>query len=128
MNSLPDDLTLRFNDAGLIPVITQSADTMEVLMLAWMTREAMEETLRTGEVTYFSRSRKGLWKKGERSGQIQKLVDLRFDCDNDTVLLLVHQQGVACHTGRRSCFFRSVREGAVEELFGPEVDPSDLYG
>ncbi len=128
MNSLPEDLPLRYNDAGLIPVITQAHDTLEVLMMAWMSREAVEETLRTGEVTYFSRSRKGLWRKGERSGQVQKLVDFRVDCDNDSILLLVRQVGVACHTGRRNCFYRSVKDGESVELFKPLVNPSDLYG
>jgi len=128
MNALPDDFSLRFNEAGLIPVIAQAHDTREVLMLAYMNQEAIDETLRTGEVTYFSRSRKGLWRKGERSGQTQKLIDFRVDCDNDTILLLVQQIGVACHTGRRNCFFRSIRDGETVEILAPEVDPSELYG
>ncbi|MBV9758456.1 MAG: phosphoribosyl-AMP cyclohydrolase [Alphaproteobacteria bacterium] len=120
--------TLRFDDAGLIPAIAQQHDTGEVLMLAWMNRAALEETLATGQVCYFSRSRGALWRKGERSGQTQRLVELRIDCDGDTLLLLVDQTGVACHTGRRSCFFRAVRDGALTETATPLVDPATLYG
>ena len=120
--------TLRFDDAGLIPAIAQQHDTGEVLMLAWMNRAALEETLATGQVCYFSRSRGALWRKGERSGQTQRLVELRIDCDGDTLLLLVDQTGVACHTGRRSCFFRAVRDGALTEIAAPLVDPATLYG
>jgi phosphoribosyl-AMP cyclohydrolase len=97
-------------------------------MLAWMNREAVAETLATGRVCYFSRSRGGLWRKGERSGQVQRLVELRLDCDGDALLLLVEQHGVACHTGRRSCFFRAVRGDALVEIATPEVDPAALYG
>jgi phosphoribosyl-AMP cyclohydrolase len=119
---------LRYNDQGLIPAIAQQHDTGEVLMLAWMNAEAVAETLRTGQVCYFSRSRNALWRKGETSGQIQRLVAFRVDCDEDTILLLVDQAGVACHTGRRSCFYRAVRDGALETIAAPLVDPASLYG
>ena len=120
--------TLAFNGDGLVPAIAQQHDTGEVLMMAWMNREAVEETLRTGRVCYFSRSRGKLWRKGETSGQQQVLKDFRFDCDGDTVLLLVDQSGVACHTGRRSCFYSAARDGAVVEVAPVLVDPADLYG
>ena len=119
---------IRFDAAGLVPVIAQQHDTGEVLMMAWMNAEAVRETLATGRVCYFSRSRKGWWRKGETSGQLQHLRELRVDCDGDTLLLLVHQEGVACHTGRRSCFYRAVRDGAVVEIAAPEVSPEALYG
>jgi phosphoribosyl-AMP cyclohydrolase len=119
---------LHFNADGLIPAIAQQHDTSEVLMLAWMDRAAVEETLATGRVCYFSRSRQGLWRKGESSGQIQTLVEMRWDCDADTLLLLVDQTGAACHTGRRSCFFRAVRGGEVVKIADRIVDPAKLYG
>jgi phosphoribosyl-AMP cyclohydrolase len=97
-------------------------------MLAWMNREAVAETLRTGRVCYWSRSRRALWRKGETSGQVQLLVELRLDCDGDTLLLLVDQTGVACHTGRRNCFFRAFRGGRFEEIAAPEIAPAALYG
>jgi phosphoribosyl-AMP cyclohydrolase len=120
--------TLGFNADGLIPAIAQQHDSGEVLMLAWMNRAAVAETLRSGRVCYFSRSRRRLWRKGESSGQIQTLVELRFDCDADTILLRVDQTGVACHTGRRSCFFNAVRGGAVTTIAGIVTDPTLLYG
>ncbi|GBQ71394.1 phosphoribosyl-AMP cyclohydrolase [Ameyamaea chiangmaiensis NBRC 103196] len=117
-----------FNADGLITAVAQDHATGEVLMLAWMNRAALDETLATGRVCYFSRSRKSLWRKGERSGQVQTLVDARLDCDGDAVLLLVEQKGVACHTGRRTCFYTALRpEGAVE-LMPPEIAPDVLYG
>jgi phosphoribosyl-AMP cyclohydrolase len=116
-----------FNADGLIPAIAQQHDTGEVLMLAWMNREALEETLATGRVCYYSRSRKALWRKGETSGQIQTLIELRLDCDGDAVLLLVDQTGVACHTGRRNCFFRAVRDGEWVEIAEPEIAAAELY-
>jgi phosphoribosyl-AMP cyclohydrolase len=119
---------LKFDASGLIPAIAQQNGSGEVLMLAWMNREAVEETLRTGRVCYWSRSRKSLWRKGESSGQVQRLVEFRFDCDEDTILLLVEQAGVACHTGRRSCLFRAVRGGKIETVHAVEVDPATLYG
>jgi phosphoribosyl-AMP cyclohydrolase len=120
--------TLAFNEAGLIPAIAQDRSTGEVLMLAWMNRDAITETLATGQVCYYSRSRQKLWRKGETSGQVQKLAELRIDCDGDSILLLVDQTGVACHTGRRSCFFRALRDGKLEEISAPETDPDSLYG
>ena len=119
---------VRFDATGLVPALTHQHDTREVLMMAWMNRAALAETLRTGRVCYFSRSRNALWRKGETSGQVQHLKELRIDCDGDTVLLLVHQEGVACHTGRRSCFYRAGREGKLVEIIAPSVDPDQLYG
>ena len=118
---------IAFNSEGLVPAIAQQHDTGEVLMLAWMNRAAVEETLRGGTVCYWSRSRVKLWRKGEESGQTQRLVELRIDCDADTLLLLVDQTGVACHTGRRNCFFRAVRGGEVQTIADVQVDPSSLY-
>ncbi len=120
--------TIVFDADGLVPAIAQSHDTGEVLMMAWMSRDAVAETLRTGRVCYYSRSRARLWRKGESSGQVQALVDFRFDCDNDTVLVVVDQTGVACHTGRRSCFFHAVRGDRVEIIAEVEIDPAKLYG
>ncbi|MBB2187374.1 MAG: phosphoribosyl-AMP cyclohydrolase [Gluconacetobacter liquefaciens] len=120
--------TARFDAAGLIAAIAQQHDTGEVLMLAWMNREALDETLRTGRVCYYSRSRGGLWRKGETSGQVQRLVDARLDCDRDAVLLLVDQTGVACHTGRRSCFFNAMRPTGLVETSAPLIAADTLYG
>jgi len=119
---------LKFDRDGLVAAVAQQHDTGEILMLAWMNREAVEQTLATGEVTYYSRSRRKLWRKGETSGQRQRLVELRVDCDGDTLLLLVDQRGAACHTGTRSCFFRAVRDGALARIAEPIVDPKTLYG
>ena len=119
---------IQFNNDGLVPVIAQQFDTNEVLMLAWMNSDAVTETLDTGRVCYWSRSRKKLWRKGESSGQTQRLKELRWDCDADTLLILVDQVGVACHTGRRSCFFSAVREGKITEISNVEIDPIGLYG
>lgn len=118
---------LCFNEAGLVTAVAQQHDSLEVLMLAWMNREAVLETLATGQVCYWSRSRQALWRKGETSGQTQRLVELRVDCDGDAVLLLVDQHGVACHTGRRSCFYRAARDGALVEVAQPLVSPATLY-
>ena len=126
MSSILDQV--RFDAAGLVPAIAQQHDTGEVLMLAWMNREALSETLATNRVCYWSRSRGALWRKGETSGQVQRLVELRVDCDADALLLLVRQHGVACHTGRRSCFYRAARDGALATLSKPEADPAELYG
>jgi len=119
---------LRFDERGLVAAIAQQHDTGEVLMVAWMNRAAIEETLRTGQVHYWSRSRNALWRKGETSGQAQRLKELRLDCDGDALLLLVDQHGVACHTGRRSCFYRAARDGRVVEIAAPLVTPGELYG
>ena len=107
---------LAFDRNGLIPAVAQQADSGEVLMVAWMNRAAIEETLRTGRVCYWSRSRRALWRKGETSGHVQALVEIRVDCDGDTLLLLIDQSGVACHTGRRSCFFRAARGDRLEVI------------
>ena len=119
---------IRFNGDGLVPAIAQQFDTGEVLMMAWMNAEAVAETLETGRVCYYSRSRNQLWRKGETSSQTQTLKDLRWDCDADTLLVLVDQAGVACHTGRRTCFFNAVRDGKPTEIQAVETDPAVLYG
>ncbi|MDA8578312.1 phosphoribosyl-AMP cyclohydrolase [Rhodobacteraceae bacterium] len=106
---------LAFNEDGLIPAIAQDANSNEVLMMAWMNAEAVKLTLQTGRVTYWSRSRRAMWVKGETSGHIQKLVELRVDCDRDCLLLLIDQTGPACHTNRRSCFYINVQDGAEHE-------------
>ena len=118
---------ITFNADGLVAAIAQQYDTGEVLMMAWMNRDAVAETLSTGRVCYWSRSRGKLWRKGETSGQVQVLKDFRWDCDADTVLVQVDQEGVACHTGRRSCFFNAVRQGRPEVIAEVEADPKDLY-
>ncbi len=118
---------VRFGADGLVPAIAQQHDSGEVLMLAWMNREALAETLATGRACYFSRSRGALWRKGETSGQVQHLVELRLDCDGDALLLLVRQHGVACHTGRRSCFYRAARADRLTEIAAPAVAPETLY-
>ncbi len=107
---------LNFNADGLLPAIAQDAETGEVLMLAWMDAEAVKRTLATGRVTYWSRSRQSYWVKGESSGNIQELVELRVDCDGDTLLCLVRQSGPACHTGRRSCFYRRIEGSQLVEI------------
>ena len=107
-----DASALRYDDRGLLPCIAQDAGTGEVLMLAWMNAEAVERTLETQRVTYWSRSRRSFWVKGETSGHVQRLVELRLDCDRDCLLALVDQTGPACHTGARSCFYTAVAEGA----------------
>ncbi len=104
---------VRFGPDGLIPVIAQAHDTGQVLMLAWMNRAALTETLATGRVCYYSRSRQALWRKGETSGHTQRLIEARLDCDADALLLLIEQTGPACHTGRQSCFFQSLRDDPV---------------
>ncbi len=119
---------IRFNEDGLVPAIAQQVGSGEVLMMAWMNRDAVLETLATGRVCYWSRSRRGLWRKGETSGQTQHLKEFRIDCDGDTLLLLVEQDGVACHTGRRACFFRAVRDGGLVTVMDVETDPAVLYG
>lgn len=113
---------------GLIPVIAQDASTGEVLMLAYMNQESFEETLRTGRACYFSRSRNKLWRKGEESGNVQEVKEIRIDCDHDTILLKVNQiGGAACHTGFRSCFYRKIANGAVVEDGLRIFDPKEVY-
>lgn len=114
-----DPATLVYNDAGLIPAIAQDAVSGEVLMMAWMTAEAVAKTLETGRVTYWSRSRQAFWVKGESSGHVQELVALRVDCDRDCLLVTVNQTGPACHTNRRSCFYTEVQDGAEVEIMAP---------
>jgi len=116
-----DPATMRYDAAGLVPVIAQDHATQEVLMLAWMNAEAVARTLATGRVTYWSRSRQAFWIKGETSGHVQRLVEMRVDCDRDCLLVLVEQAGPACHTNRRSCFYTAVRDGAEIEIMVPEA-------
>ena len=117
---------LQFDAQGLVPAIAQQHDTGEVLMMAYMDRTAVIETMRTGRACYWSRSRKAPWRKGDTSGHIQALVELRVDCDGDTLLVEVEQTGVACHTGRHNCFFRAIRDGELTEIAPIEVDMASL--
>ncbi len=117
---------IAFDAQGLVPAIAQQHDSGEVLMMAYMDRAAVVETMRTGRVCYWSRSRQAPWRKGDTSGHIQTLVDFRVDCDGDTLLVLVDQTGVACHTGRHNCFFRAIRQGALEEIAPVLVDMEKL--
>ena len=116
-----DPATLRYDAHGLIPAIAQDAATGEVLMLAWMNRDAVARIIETGRVTYWSRSRKAMWIKGETSGHVQELVEMRVDCDRDCLLLLIRQTGPACHTNRHSCFYTALRDGEEVEILKPEV-------
>lgn len=113
---------------GLLPAVAQQFNTGEVLMMAWMNAESLDETLRTGRVCYWSRSRQALWRKGESSGQVQMLKELRFDCDGDTILIKVDQTGPACHTGRRDCFYNLVSGDRVVVDKAVQIDPGELYG
>jgi phosphoribosyl-AMP cyclohydrolase len=119
--------SLRYNNDDLIPAIAQQYDSGEVLMMAWMNRSSIEETLKTDRVCYWSRSRQSYWRKGESSGQVQQLKSMAFDCDGDTILLKVDQTGPACHTGRRSCFFHRVDGEQVVIDSDPIIDPQTLY-
>jgi len=117
-----------WNEQGLIPVVTQEFTTGRVLTLAWMNREALAETAKSGEAVYWSRSRKKLWRKGEESGYTQKVRELRLDCDADAILLKVDQVGgIACHTGRESCFFRKLENGRWLTTDPVLKDPADIY-
>lgn len=116
-----DPATLTYNDAGLIPAIAQDAENGDVLMMAWMNADAVAQTLATGRVTYWSRSRQQFWIKGETSGHVQELVEMRVDCDRDCLLLQIRQTGAACHTNRRSCFYTALRDG--EEVM--TMEPAD---
>jgi phosphoribosyl-AMP cyclohydrolase len=109
------ELRPKFDADRLIAAIAQDADTGEVLMLAWMNAEALKQTLETGRAVYWSRSRKELWRKGDTSGHEQQVVEVRIDCDQDAVLLKVRQTGAACHTGRRSCFYRMAKDGLLSK-------------
>lgn len=120
---------IKWNEQGLVPVITQDWQSGEVLMLAWMNAEALQQTLAEGRVIYWSRSRAKLWRKGEESGHIQHLKELRIDCDADTVLVKVEQVGgIACHTGRRSCFYQCLENGAWRVIDAVVRQPADIYG
>lgn len=117
-----------WDDHGLVPVIAQDAASGDVLMFAWMNREALERTVASGEAVYWSRSRRKLWHKGEESGHIQKVVELRLDCDNDVLLLKVEQiDGIACHTGRHSCFFHKLVAGKWEAVEPVLKNPDEIY-
>ena len=127
MTALAQDI--QWNDQGLVPAIAQDWQTGEVLMLAWMNREALELTVSEGRAVYWSRSRQGLWRKGEQSGHVQKLKALRIDCDADTVLLQVEQLGgIACHTGRRSCFYRKWEADGWQVTDAVVRSPGEIYG
>jgi len=114
-----DPATLCYDERGLIPAIAQDAASGEVLMMAWMNAESVARTLASGRVTYWSRSRQAFWVKGESSGHVQRLVELRMDCDRDCLLVVVEQAGPACHTNRRTCFYTAVRGGEEVELMKP---------
>jgi phosphoribosyl-AMP cyclohydrolase len=120
---------VKWNDAGLVPVIAQEALTGKVLMFAWMNRAALERTVTGGEAVYWSRSRRKLWHKGEESGHVQKVQEVRLDCDEDVVLLTVEQVGgIACHTGRHNCFFQKFADGKWVVVDPVIKDPKDIYG
>lgn len=123
------DMLLDFRkQEGLVPAIVQDAETGEVLMLAYMSPESFEETLRTGNACFYSRSRSKLWRKGEESGNVQQVIEVRIDCDYDTILLKVNQVGgAACHTGYRSCFFRKIEGGSLIEDGEKIFDPKEVY-
>ena len=122
---------VKWDERGLIPVIAQEASSGDVLMFAWMNREALARTAQEGRAVYFSRSRQALWAKGETSGHVQTVHEIRLDCDNDVILLRVTQQGhapgIACHTGRHSCFFQRLHEGAWQACEPVLKDPSTIY-
>ena len=120
---------IKWNEQGLVPAIAQDWQSGEVLMLAWMNPESLELSVREGRAVYWSRSRQALWRKGEESGHVQKLKELRIDCDADTVLMKVEQVGgIACHTGRRSCFYRKLEQGDWQETDEVIRAPGDIYG
>jgi len=120
---------IKWNEQGLVPAIAQDWQSGEILMLAWMNPESLELSVKEGRAVYWSRSRQALWRKGEESGHVQKLKELRIDCDADTVLLKVEQVGgIACHTGRRSCFFRKLEQGDWRETDEVIRSPGDIYG
>jgi phosphoribosyl-AMP cyclohydrolase len=119
---------IKWDENGLVPVIAQDAATGEALMFAWMNRDALAETARRGEAVYWSRSRGRLWHKGEESGHTQKVLEMRMDCDNDVILLKIEQTGgIACHTGRRSCFFQKFDDGRWLAVDPVIKDPKDIY-
>ncbi|AOU96739.1 phosphoribosyl-AMP cyclohydrolase [Acidihalobacter yilgarnensis] len=120
---------IQWNSEGLVPVIAQDATSGRVLMFAWMNREALAQTAASGEAVYWSRSRRRLWRKGESSGHVQRVRELRLDCDGDVLLLQIEQLGgIACHTGRESCFYSVLREGQWVPVDPVLKDPEDIYG
>ena len=120
---------VRWNADGLVPAIAQEAGSARVLTLAWMNREALERTAATGEAHYWSRSRRKLWRKGESSGHVQRVREIRLDCDDDAILLVVEQAGgIACHTGRERCFYKRLEGGAWREVDPVLRDPKEIYG
>lgn len=120
---------IRWNEAGLVPAIAQEAGTGKILMVAWMNRNALTLTVNKGYAVYWSRSREKLWEKGEESGNRQKVLELRLDCDADVILMNVEQEGgIACHTGRHHCFFRRLKEGEWETIDPVLKEPKALYG
>jgi phosphoribosyl-AMP cyclohydrolase len=122
-------LQVRFNDQGLVPAIVQDVDTGDILMMAWMNQAALDSTIEKGLATFYSRSRDKMWVKGESSGHTQQVVDLRVDCDQDTVLLRVKSNGPACHVGYKSCFYRSYNKdaGELKTVEQPAFDPDKVY-
>ena len=126
----PDWLeTIRWTEDGLVPAIAQDADTGDILMMAWMNRESLRLTAEEGQAVYWSRSRGKLWRKGETSGHQQVIRDIRLDCDEDVILLKVEQKGgIACHTGRRSCFYRTLKDGQWVSADPVLKDPNTIYG
>jgi phosphoribosyl-AMP cyclohydrolase len=114
---------IRWTADGLVPAIAQDANNGDLLMMAWMNPESLQLTVTEGQAVYWSRSRGKLWRKGESSGHVQHLVDMRVDCDRDCLLVLVDQTGPACHTNRRSCFYTALRDGAEVEIMAPVADP-----
>jgi phosphoribosyl-AMP cyclohydrolase len=119
---------IRWTEDGLVPAIAQDAASGKVLMMAWMNRESLQLTVKEGRAIYWSRSRQKLWRKGEESGHVQLVKDIRLDCDNDVILLAVEQQGsIACHTGRQSCFYQSLRDGQWQAVDPVLKDPADIY-
>lgn len=123
---------IKYNEKGLVPAIAQDIKSGKVLMLAWMNEESLRLTIDTGYANYFSRSRQALWKKGETSGHVQKVVSMKYDCDGDTILLLVEQTGVACHTGEQSCFFNnfygedvSIQPAILDDVYNVIIDRRD---
>lgn len=122
-------LTIRFNDQGLVPAIVQDADTGQVLMMGWMNQAALEQTLRTGKATFFSRSRNKMWVKGESSGHVQEVLEARVDCDQDVVLLRCKSHGPACHAGYHSCFYRAIdaQGGGLRFVEHRVFDPQAVY-
>jgi len=126
---MPDWLDeIRWDENGLAPAIAQDAKSGRILMVAWMNRESLAQTAEKGEAVYWSRSRNKLWHKGEESGHVQKIKEIRLDCDEDVIVLQVEQKGgIACHTGRESCFYRVLRDGAWESVDPVLKDPSEIY-